>query len=62
MTDTRAVRLERYEPDGTPQPASAAMTKEEADRLVARTHGQLQAFRAADGNWYVYETKIPDPS
>lgn len=36
------------------------MTKEEADRLVARTHGQLQAFRAADGNWYVYETKIPD--
>lgn len=62
MTEMRPADLERDDADGTPQPASAAMTKEEADRLVARTHGQLQAFRAADGNWYVYETKIPEAS
>jgi hypothetical protein len=68
MTDAPAARVEYLYHDergdqdesdeGTPQPASAPMSKEEADRLVARTRGQLQAFRAADGHWYLYETKI----
>jgi hypothetical protein len=43
--------------DGTPQPGSQPLSKEEAEQLVKRTGGQMQAFLASDGHWYVYAPK-----
>lgn len=44
--------------DGVPQPASEAMSQEQAVWLVNRTKGQFQAFPADNGRWYLYTPKL----
>lgn len=45
--------------DGSPQPASAPMSKEQAERLVAVSKGRLTAQANADGEWVLYDTEQP---
>jgi hypothetical protein len=44
-----------------PVPASQPMSEELAEWYVARTGGQLKAFHAADGRWYLYTPNADEP-
>jgi hypothetical protein len=47
---------------GKPQPASQAMTRNQAEAVERRTHGQMRAFEGDDGQWYLQETRQDPPT